>query len=314
MGLAASFVSDFADPLDKFVTQGVSNLAAALKGPLYVGATLYIVIFGVLIVLGYVRAPVQDFVISVLKIAFIAALVTQTDTYNFYVKDLFFTQLPDGLSQAVGQAGSGVSAQSVQSGAAFDALFSQAFTLAESIRKEGSWRNLFPILVSAVLGAAASVVSVILFALALFAKTALALVLVVGPVFIALALFRSTQPFFSSWMTVAVNFVLLQVLVLALVTLLVSILTNYIASAPGKDLGTHIYMALRVLGLFALSVWLALRVPDIAARLSNGGLALGSDLARTAMTPATWRGAASGARWLWRRVPRRTNAMRRGEE
>lgn len=302
MGLAADFVSQFVDPLDSFVTEGVSNLAGALEGPLYAGATLYIVIFGILVVLGYVRAPIQDFVINVIKIVIIVTLVTQVGEYNFYVKDLFFTQLPDGISQALGQVqGSSTSPQAVQSGAAFDTLVTQVLSLAEEIRKEGSWRNWYPIIMAVVFGVVASIVSIILLALVLFAKVALALVLVIGPIFIALALFRVTQPFFSSWLAAAVNFVLLQVLVLALITLMVSILTDFISSASGQDLGTQIVMAYRVLGLFALSIYLALQIPDIAARISGGGLALGSGLTHAAISAVArfaGRGIGAGTRSL----------------
>ena len=74
---AAEFVSKFSEPLEKFMTQGVSQLAEAVKGPLYTGATLYIVTFGILILLGYIRAPISDFVANVFKIAVVVLLATK---------------------------------------------------------------------------------------------------------------------------------------------------------------------------------------------------------------------------------------------
>lgn len=279
MGLAADIVSEFIDPIDKFITSGVSNLAGELKGPLIAGAALYLVVFGILILLGYVRAPLQDFVVNALKIAFIVALVTQVSNYNYYVKDLFFTQLPEGINSALGKVpGTSVSAGDISNGAAFDRVVDQVLLIADSIRKEGSWRNIYPIAVAAIYSFVALIVAMVLLAIVLYAKVALALVLVVGPIFIALLLFRVTQPFFSSWMAAAANFVLLQVLVMAAITLLVSIVDNYLKSASGQDLGTQIVMAWRMLGLFALSLYLALQLPDIAARISGGGLALGGGI------------------------------------
>jgi len=38
---ASEFVKDFTEPLEKFITNGVSKLADALMEPLYAGATLY---------------------------------------------------------------------------------------------------------------------------------------------------------------------------------------------------------------------------------------------------------------------------------
>lgn len=149
MGIAADIVTDFVDPIDKFMTSGVTGLAGALKGPLTAGATLYIAIFGILILLGYVRAPVQDFVVNTLKIVFIVALVTQVDNYNFFVKDLFFTQLPEGLSAALGKVPNiNTSASEISNGSAFDTVINQVISIADNIRKNGSWRNIYPIAVA----------------------------------------------------------------------------------------------------------------------------------------------------------------------
>ena len=283
MGLAADIVKDFVDPLDEFISSGVSNLAGALKGPLIAGSALYLVIFGILILLGYVRAPLQDFVVNSLKIAFIVALVTQVTNYDYYVKDLFFTHLPEGINSALGSVpGASVKTGDISTGAAFDSVIDQVLSIAENIRKQGSWRNIYPIIVASVYSFVAVIVALILLAIVLFAKVALALILVVGPIFIAMLLFRVTQPFFSSWLAAAANFVLLQVLVMAVITLLVSIIDNYLKKASGQDLGTQITMAWRMLGLFALSIYLALQLPDIAARISGGGLALGGGILSSA--------------------------------
>ncbi|NNU63378.1 type IV secretion system protein [Ochrobactrum soli] len=279
MGLAADIVTDFIDPIDKFITSGVSNLAGELKGPLIAGAALYLVVFGILILLGYVRAPLQDFVVNALKIAFIVALVTQVGNYNYYVKDLFFTQLPEGINSALGKVpGTSFNAAEISNGAAFDRVVDQILSIGKTMAQEGSWRNIYPIFVSIFYTVVAMLVIMVLLAIVLFAKVALALVLVVGPIFICLLLFRVTQPFFSSWLAAAANFVLLQVLVMATITLLVSIINNYLTSASGQNPGAQIIMAWRMLGLFALSLYLALQLPDIAARISGGGLALGGGI------------------------------------
>lgn len=282
MSIASDVVEGFVQPLEDFMIQGVSNLADALEGPLMAGAVLYIVIFGIMILLGYVRAPVSDFVVNVIKIAILAALVTQVDNYQFFVSDLFFTQLPEGISAALGTVqGSTTDASAVSNGSAFDTVINQVMSIANEIREQGNWRNVYPIFVAVVFSTVALLVAMVLLAIVLFAKTALALILVLGPVFITLVLFRVTQPFFSSWMAAAVNFIVLQVLALALVTLLISIINGYLQDASGQNLGMQMVMAWRMLGLFALSLYLALQLPEIAARISGGGLALGGGIAES---------------------------------
>jgi len=279
MGVAADFVTKFVEPLDGFMTETVSKLAGALEGPLYAGATLYIVIFGILVVLGYVRAPIQDFVINVIKIAIIVALVTEVSTYNQYVKDFFFTQLPDGIGAAFGTQGTAPG--DIQSGSAFDSLIDDVLARFKEIASEGSWRNIVPYLIGSLFVVVGVIASIILLALVLLAKLALALLIAIGPIFIALALFRATFPFFSSWLSGLVNFVVLQVLVVAIISLLVSILTGFLNDISGADFGAQMAMALRMVALFALGAILALQLPGIAARISGGGIELGTGLIRS---------------------------------
>ncbi|NRF07698.1 MULTISPECIES: type IV secretion system protein [Agrobacterium] len=284
MAIASEIVSRFVEPLETFIQEGAGNLASALQGPLTVGATLYIVIFGIMILLGYVRAPISDFVINVFKISILVALVTQVDNYNTYVTDLFFTQLPDGLSSAIGSVSSGsVSADQIKSGAGFDAIIDRVILMGEEIASEGSWRDVYPYIVAGVFTIAALIVAMILLAIYLFAKTAAALILVIGPIFIAMLLFRATQSLFSSWLSAVINFVLLQVLTVALLTLLVSLISSYINDAEGQNPGVQMVMAWRMTGLFALSLYLGLQLPEIAARISSGGLALGGGISRAAL-------------------------------
>jgi len=301
MGIASDIVTDFIDPIDKFITSGVTNLANDLEKPLLAGATLYIVIFGIMIVLGYVRTPVQDFVINVLKICIIITLVTQVEHYNTYVKDIFFTHLPEGINSSLGQVpGIKVKAENISNGSAFDAAIDQFYSIGSNIRKSGSWRNLYPIFMSILLGFCAMVVVMILLALVIYAKVALSLVLVVGPIFIVMLLFRVTQSFFSSWLAVAANFVVLQVMVMAMITLMVSIINNQLTSAMDQNVGVQLAVSIRMLGLLALSLYIALQIPEIAARISGGGLALGGGLVSSGVSAAgkiAGKGVGAAGRW-----------------
>jgi len=235
MGIAADIVADFVDPIDEFVTNGVTNLANDLEKPLLAGATLYIVIFGIMIILGYIRAPVQDFVINVLKICIIITLVTQVEHYNTYVKDIFFTHLPEGINATLGKVpGTKIEAENISNGTAFDVAIEQLSSIEDSIRKHGSWHDWYPILISIIFGIAAIIVMLILLALVIYAKVALSLVLVVGPIFIAMLLFRVTQSFFSSWLAVVANFIVLQIMVMIMMTLL-SNFQKLLPEYPAED-------------------------------------------------------------------------------
>jgi len=309
MGFAAQIVSDFLDPIDKFMTSGVTNLASGLEKPLIAGATLYIAIFGIMIVLGYIKAPVQDFVINVLKICIIITLVTQVENYNTYVKKIFFADIPDGLISALGAVpGVDTDSSKISSGVIFDRISEKTGEIGAEIREKGGLTDVFPIFVALIFGFLSMIVIMILLALVIYAKVALSLIIVVGPIFIALLLFRTTQSFFSSWLSVAVNFIVLQVLIMVMVTLLIDIISNQVTSALGQNLGDQIVVAFRLIGLFILSVYLATQLPGIAASIAGGGVALGGATLSRAADSATriagkgagaaGRGAGAAGKWV----------------
>lgn len=297
---AADFVTKFSEPLENFMTQGVSQLAAAVKGPLYAGATLYIVVFGILILLGYIRAPIQDFVVNVFKITLIVLLATKVGEYNFYVKDLFFKHIPDGISNAIGQIpGSNTSASSVANGNAFDNVADQLILFATTLYEQWTWDDWYP-LVAAFLVLLGLIPIAALLAVVLLAKVGLTLILVLGPIFIALYLFRPTQSFTSSWMSALVNFVALQVLSMLFITLLMSILTGFVKEAQALSGGAQIAAAFSIILIFVLALILAIYLPAISSQLAGGGFQIGAGLINSGIniTRSTASGAARGtAKW-----------------
>lgn len=289
MTIASSVVSSFVDPLQTYINEGSASVAEAVQGPFTVAAMLYILIFGIMILLGYVRLPVSDFVINVIKISIISLIVTQVSAYNQYVSDFFFVQLPEGLGAVVGGfSGNNVNTEEIGSGTAFDEIIDRSIQLAKDISDSGSWRDIYPYIVAAFYTALALGVTMVLLAIYLFGKVALALILVLGPLFIALLLFRVTQPFFSSWLASVVNFALLQVMTIALVGLMISLIQSFLEDTQGGGMnpGIMIVQATRLAGLFALTLYLGLQLPSIAARLSGGGLALGGGIASAAINAA----------------------------
>lgn len=290
------------------MTHGVSQLAAAVRGPLYAGATLYIIVFGILILLGYIRAPIQDFVINVLKISIVILLSTDVGEYNFYVKELFFRHISDGIGSVMGQIpGSATTASSVSSGAAFDIIANQLIFFAATLYEQWTWEDWYP-LVAAFLVLLGLIPIAALFAVVLLAKVGLTLILVLGPIFIALYLFRPTQSFTSAWVGALVNFVTLQVLSVTFITLLMSILTNFVKDAQALSGGAQIAAAFSILVIFVLALILALYLPAIAASIAGGGFQMGAGLIKSSINAARTTGGGAGragersAQWGWNKM------------
>ena len=100
-----AFVDEqFKAPLETFVSDGTSNIAEWISGPLTAAITLYVVLYGYLVLRGSVQEPILDFAFRAIKLAIIVMLVRDADEYQTYVTDIFFEGLPREISQALNLA------------------------------------------------------------------------------------------------------------------------------------------------------------------------------------------------------------------
>jgi len=278
MNLFAQLDAQLTGPISDFVTDGVSQLASAATGPLKVAATVYVAIHGYAVMRGLIREPILDFAFRAMKVVILVALVTQVSSYNEYVKNIFFDYLP----REIGNALSGGSSYA-PTAAQFDQLLNKGFKAAYDIYEKAGWTDPGPAIIGGVVLLATVLGTVVAYAIALYAKVALAVVLAVGPVFIALYLFNPTRRFTESWVGQVVNFVVLQVLVIAVMSLIIkSVQTIASATGTGEVLTAGLTFSL----IFLLAAFVSTQLPGIASGIAGGGAALGLGLAQAAMQAA----------------------------
>ena len=266
----------FKTPLETFVSEGTSNIAEWVTGPLTAAVTLYVVLYGYLVLRGSVQDPVLEFAFRAMKLAIIVMLVKNAGEYQTYVTNVFFDILPREIAQALNTG-------TTPSASTFDSLLDKGQASATDIWSRASW----PVdIVTGVGGMMVIGVSFLVagigYVVSLYARLALAIVLAIGPIFIALAMFQSTRRFTEAWIGQLANFVILQVLVVAVGALLISCLDSTFTAI---DAYTDVLMrpiALCAIGIAALYVFYQL--PAIASALASGGasLAYGYTTARDA--------------------------------
>jgi type IV secretion system protein VirB6 len=258
--------NQFKTPLEGFISTGTSNIAAWITGPLTAALTLYVILYGFMILRGSIQEPIMDFAFRAMKLAIILLLVRNASDYQSYVSTLFFETLPREVSQALNSG-------TQPSASIFDALLDKGQKSARDIWSRASWPVDIVTGIGGMLVIGASfIVAAIGYIVSLYARLALAIMLAIGPVFIALAMFQSTRRFTEAWIGQLANFVILQVLVVAVGSLLISSIdTTFTAIEAYSDVLMR-PIALCAICLAALYVFYQL--PGIASALAVGGASL----------------------------------------
>ncbi|PDS40252.1 conjugal transfer protein TrbL [Rhizobium anhuiense] len=290
-----SFVDgQFKSPLENFISSGTSNIASWISGPLTAALTLYVVLYGYLVLRGSVQEPIVEFAFRAMKLAIIVMLVRNASEYQTYVTQIFFETLPREISQALNSG-------SAPSASTFDSLLDKGQKCAKDIWARATWPADIVNGIGGMMAIGASfTVAAIGYIVSLYARLALAIVLAIGPIFVALAMFQSTRRFTESWIGQLANFVVLQVLVVAIGSLLISCIdTTFTAVESYTDVMMR-PVALCAICLAALYVFYQL--PGIASALAAGGASLtyGYGAARDAHEGTLAWAASHGARAVGR--------------
>ncbi len=294
---------DFIDArLDAFLGDRLASVIAQVEGPLRIALVLYVVLYGMAILRGAISEPVRDFAVRSIKLALLYAMAT-TSAYSSFVTEPLFIGLPNTLAQAVG----GQTTTNV--GAAFDQFLAYAAWLGEDIAREGSAFDPAPYLVAAAVFVIGALAAALGFGVVLVAKLALALLVTLGPIFIACALFDATRRYFFGWLSQAVNYLVLFALVLVIFQLVLSLVRDQWGSIQGQDpmIGGLIFIALCLLGAIFF-----LQTPAIAAGVAGGASAGLADFANAAALGPSPSGRARGPVESSRQPPRGGGSNRPG--
>lgn len=286
--------------LNVFLGDRLSSVIAVVEGPLRVALVLYVLLYGFAVLRGAISEPVMDFALRSVKLAFLYALAT-TAAYSSFVTQPLFVDLPNALTQAI----SGADAPNV--GAAFDQFLAYAGYLSETIAREGSAFDPAPYLVAAVVLVVGALACALGFGIVLVAKTALALLVALGPIFIACALFDATRRFFFGWLSQAVNYLVLFALLITLFQLVLALVRDQWSAIEGADpmVGGLIFIALCLLGAIFF-----LQTPAIAAGVAGGASAGLADFANAAALGSGRSSRANGPVEASRQPPRSGGAIR----
>ena len=264
---------------------GIVGKYAAVIGivapALRIGIVIYISLLGYAIMRGAVQYPFREYVYRGVQLAFLYFAVTSL--YGTQIGMFALGGLPSQFATALGGADVG------GLGGFYDKLAGSGFTAANTMRDiaktyqetQGTLPDLGYAVLSGFLVVLVMVATLLCaaigFVISAFGLFALALLSVVGPLFVAALLFESTRGYFFAWLGACINFLMLIVFALVLTLFLTQVGEAILATISENDeIGQA---AIKVLAFYALGFFFFLQIPGLAASLGGGGPALANQFA-----------------------------------
>jgi type IV secretion system protein VirB6 len=263
MGFFATFWSWLNGQLAAYIGDNTSRLATILEPAVITLATIYVMAWGYLHLTGKIAEPFEAGLKRVALIALILGVGLRLWLYNTVIVDTFYTA-PAQLAAAVVGANDPVGT--------IDAIWDSGGTVAGNLWDKGGLLSgdFGFYLAGAVVWCLIGVLCVYAMFLIALSSIALAVLLALGPLFIALLFFDATRRFFTAWIAQLANYGLITILTVMVAALLLKIVQSYAAQTAARGTAILTVDALNMM-LVALLVFLVLRqVMPIASGLAGG--------------------------------------------
>jgi type IV secretion system protein VirB6 len=268
MGFFATFWSWLNGQLAGYIGDNTARLAGILEPAVVTLATIYVMVWGYLHLMGKINEPIEAGLKRIALIALVLGVGLRLWLYNTLIVDTFYNA-PAQLAAAMVGANDPVGT--------IDAIWDSGGIVAGNLWvKGGLWKGDFGFyLAGAVVWCLMGVLCVYAMFLIALSSIALAVLLALGPLFIGLLFFDATRRFFSAWIAQLANYALITLLTVMVAALLLHVVQSYAAQTAARGSAILTVDALNMM-LIAVLVFLVLRqVMPIASGLA-GGLALHS--------------------------------------
>ncbi len=290
--------------LSAYIAANTVRVAQAIEPAVITLSTLYVMAWGYLQLTGRIEEPVTSGLQRIARLAVVLGISLHLWLYNDLIVDTFYRAPAQLASVVVG---------STDPVATVDAIWSQGGNVAQQLLKNAGiwsadfWNYVMAAIVYALLG---FLCVYVMFLIAL-ATVASAVLLAVGPLFMALLLFDATRRFFEAWITQLANYALITILTVLVAALLLGVMQSYAAQTAARGAAITAVDALDMLLLCALTLLLIRQVLPIAAALA-GGFALSSlnAVSRSVGAPIPTAPEMRSAMWGW--ISRKNNEQASG--
>lgn len=268
MGFFATFWSWLNGQLATYIGDNTARLASVLEPAIVTLATVYVMAWGYLLLTGKIDEPVAAGLKRICVMALILGVGLRLWLYNTLIVDTFY-DAPTRLAAAVVGAADPVGT--------IDTIWERGGAVAGDLWDKGGvlTGDFGFYLAGAVVWCFIGALCVYAMFLISLSSIALAVLLALGPLFIAFLFFDATKRFFSAWIAQLANYALITVLTVMVASLLLQVVQSYATQTAARGTAILTVDALHMV-LIAVLVFLVLRqVMPIASSLA-GGVSLNS--------------------------------------
>lgn len=262
-----AFVTYFAD--------ASARVAGAARPVFNTLVTIYVLLWGFAIWRGLIREPMSDGAMRVLKIVLVGTFALNAGVYGTQIAGRIY-RMPEQLAAVVAPVAAmparNAIDRSIDAGIDVVAKFQAAAAAADGIVEPLTLHidAIVAFLWTGVLALYAA-------ALILLAKIGLSITLALGPLFIAMLLFKPTQQFFSAWLNQTINFFMTFVVASTIVALgmaFFNVAANSVVASIGS--GVPAFTQLMKIILVGGAVFIALMQTNAIASALAGGVQIGT--------------------------------------
>lgn len=264
--------------LNTYVLDVATNIISAITPVATALITIYIMLWGIAMMMGKISEPIMDGVARLVRISIITSVALNIGYYNSFLADMLWNS-PEALASYVtsGNAGSGTTQF-------LDQLMGQFYALGQVYAEKANAASgltgipdLGLMFVAVCLWTAGALATGYGAALLGLSKISLAVVLGVGPMYVLFTLFEPTKRFFDSWIGQVLNFVFIAMFTAAVIKLILAIAQAYMTDLGTSNLSANPAMdqALPAIIFALMGAIVLIQVPAKAAALA-GGVAIGT--------------------------------------
>jgi len=266
MGFFETFWTWLNEQLIAYVGTNTARVSTALEPAIVTLGTLYVMIWGYLHLTGRIEEPFTTGLKRILTLGVVLGVTLKMWLYNTVIVDTFYNA-PTQLAAAIIGASDPVKT--------VDSIWEQGGAVADYLFNNGGiyLGDLSYVLAGIVVWVLMGLLCVYTMFLIALSHIALAILLALGPFFIATMFFESTKRLFDAWLAQLTNYALVTLLTILVAALLLQVVNNYATQTAARGTAILTVDAVNMV-LISVLVFLFMRqVLPIASGLA-GGVAL----------------------------------------